>query len=520
MSLTCTEIRDTYSGRDIRAMATIQNVADEAAFCNTVDGFSDAAKAAVTASSQGVYSRGREISTFLRYIRNNPPLFVALNPTAVQTLQAQFTDTGADVEDAFWYGLLVGPCMSQGFSFASHAINLPDDLGTHDSTLKEHWTWLWAFDNGQTLMIRLERRTPNAPFSWLPDVAQSRSLYKFLVSDLQDVTNGAPTVPGGTGMVQIDASPFNVVVGAAFVLESVATENVTWNIRLRQPGMTVDVTCEGSSDQYVRLGPETFGHFSLQTTGTWGGAAVVGKGLFLHGWTSSQDQDGFQVGYFTRAVTVFPKRNNPGSGMTPQSTWVVTLAENSVLFVDVHSSYEFATWYSTTGQFIQGGMKYEVAIDFQVADAANSLLTTTPYGTTVTLKDHHGTWTLVGTTESVVHTDNLFWDSNQVWEYRAQRVRWTGTFIKEDFSDTSGVRTGWWTETSRQSPTSLRLAVESVCRVDNGGNEQLFAWPKPSAGQATAVFFLFLSPFILVGLLLFAILFGWKLGKSRHASET
>lgn len=520
MSVTCNEIQDTYSARDIAAMARILNLAGPEEVCSVVDGLESAAKAAITSSSQGIRNRGREIATFLRYVRDNPPLFVAVNKGGLQNLQDQFTEQGADVEHAFWYGLLIGPSMSQGYSFPSGVIRLPEDLGAHESTLREFWSWHFRFDDQQTLRIQLERRTPNAPFSWLPDVPNSRSVYKLLVSDAQGNNNGAPSVAGGNGLVQLDSQPFSVTVGQAFVLTSVDATQFQWTMRIRQPGFEVDLSCQGSSAEFVRTGMEDLGHFGLTANGTVNGSATNGTGIFQHGWTSLENEDGFQVGYFNRAIHVFPNRSNPGNGIQSRATWVIELGNNGTLLLEVRYLYDLAKWYNARATFILNSIQRDVPVRFRVTDAANSKLTTTPYGTMVTIEAGDKLWSLTGSTSGVVETDNLFWQSASFWEVRAQNTPWAGSFLLDDFQVTRDFLPGWWIETSRQDATRLRQAVQNVCAVDNGGNTDLFNWPRPSAGQATAVFFLFLSPFLLVGLLLFAILFGLKVGKSKNARET
>lgn len=521
MSVVCDEIADTYSARDLTALARVLNLTGSEQLCPVVESFDEPAQAALASSSQGALSRGREVATFLRYVRDSPALFVAINKSAVHNIEAQFTEQGADVETAFWYGLLVGPCMSQGFSFPSGLLRLPDDLGAHESALREYWSWQFSFDDQSTLYVLLQRRTPNAPFSWLPDVSNSRSVFKLLVSDSRGTSNGTPSVAGGNGLVQVDSQPFNVTVGTALVLTSVdSSPTLEWSFRVQQPGFDVSLVCRGSDEHFVRTGPEDLGHFALIVEGSVNGSAAQGTASFRHGWTSLQDQDGFQVGYFNRAIHVFPNRSDPGSGIQSRARWTVDLGGEAVLLFEVGYLYDFGAWQTATAQFIRRGSSTDVAVRFRVTDSANGPLTTTPYGTNVMVEAVDKTWSLRGTTSGFVNTDNLFWDSVSVWELRAQSMTCAGSFLLDDFQVNRDDLRGWWYETSRQAALDLRQGVESVCAVDGGGDTELFAWPRPSAGQATAVFFLFLSPFLLVGLLLFAILFGWKVGRDRNASES
>ncbi len=438
------------------------------------------------------------------YLRESRPALVPQNQHQIGDLIKR-AEQGLSPEEILWYPYAAGPGASMGY----YAISDDQSQGPHYGMRNEWWSVTGSMSVGQneaTVTASVHR------FQTVPPsvTEQPQNVWRLILGVLDGGTlrQSVYTVPGGIGLVHVQAQPFELVVGTQFSLKQ--EDDFLYRLKFHDVnnGNTVDVTITnpvGNSVSRILLAKGGTGladnwNPQLGTVGLVNGLARTGNMDWAHQWENGVFPPGFENLYSQRSLQMFPLKY--GTLDTPCR---YLSASCKLVGNDYHVALLWLNSPTSNNRHPSGSKQYVYIYHLTVLQEIREFTIDTaswmpgideqeyPRQILLTIPSYDAEirWILQAN-----QFYNLGTDGVPIYQYMGQatvRAKFLGGIEPE------GV--GYSVVTNRANQDELS---KMACRLLD---VEPYPWPRPSTNQTAEAFFYWLTPAVVFAVLLIVVVF-------------
>lgn len=438
------------------------------------------------------------------YLSQSVPKGVASSSNSI-TAMRQRALKGLTPDEIIWYPYVVGPAASNGY----YRVTDDDSPGAHYGMRNEWWNVGGVVGDEERTIVLSVHRFANVP-SNLTQLPQNTWRVVMGVVENGAFLYNVYTIPGGTGIVHVTATPFHLTVGTEVEMLQVGNDLVQVKFFDPNNGNRVDLQMDfpftaAESRVLNSYGGTGFNDnvtSTLAALGVVNGENVTGVLDFTHQWENGVFPQGFPSLYYMRSLQMFPQKyGNP---------WMPSRYISCTAKLKENGYHVSLLWLGSptldTAKDHEQGKKYCYV---------------TSRGTAVPVYDFTvKTYDWVPAEDGYAYPTEIELDlptyqATLTWALLNNQFINIGTDLVPIFFFMGGANVNGHflgnTETNQRGFVNMttRASRDEMAKTTSAliGLDKLYSWPKPSTNQTAEAFFYWLLPAFVFSIVVVVVLF-------------